>query len=124
MNVTECKACRGTGAQEEHHLPGYTELLACDECWGTGFEDPAEGVSALRSELDAAQKHANDLGDLLAKVEQERDGAQTTIATLRQECYGRMEVCIGPACTYKETLLGVYCQEVVLAILTNREGEQ
>ncbi len=60
----------------------------------------------------------------LARVTQERDEALAKIAVLTQECYDRMEVCIDPSCTYKETLLGVYCQEVVLAILTNREGEQ
>lgn len=84
-----------------------------------------DDVPYLLGELAQSQKHANDLGDLLAKVEQERDEARATIATLRQECYDRMEVCIDPSCTYKETLLGVYCQEVVLAILegdTNGEA--
>ena len=55
--------------------------------------------------------------NLVASLTAERDALQAKVDAAVQECYDRMKVCIDPSCTYKETLLGVYCQEVVLAIL-------
>ena len=75
-----------------------------DECFRDHFPFVRD-CEYLLSELAAAQKHANDLGDLLAKVEQEREA--TTLARIEQ----------ARAAARAGDWLDTDCEEVVLAIL-------
>ncbi len=85
-----------------------------------GSSNTPRGFSVAEPDLDFIAHAREDVPWLLEQMSnltRERDTALALVERAKQECYGRMEVCIDPSCTYKETLLGVYCQEVVLAIL-------
>ncbi len=68
MSENVCTSCHGSGTQwsgVEYY--GQHEMVGCDECWGTGFDDVLAGVDDLRAEVarltaerDAARKRADE----------------------------------------------------------------
>ena len=57
MSENVCTACGGSGQQWSGvEYMGQHEIVGCDECWGTGFDDVLAGVDSLRALL--AQRDA------------------------------------------------------------------
>ena len=57
MSENVCTACGGSGQQWSGvEYMGQHEIVGCDECWGTGFDDVLAGVDSLRALL--AQREA------------------------------------------------------------------
>ena len=64
MSGNVCIACGGTGQRWSGvAYMGTREVVGCDECWGTGFDDVAAGVDGLRVQLAALRELA---GEMLA----------------------------------------------------------
>lgn len=67
MSENVCTACGGSGQQWSGvEYMGQHEIVGCDECWGTGFDDVLAGVDSLRAllaqrdaELEALRAAAN-----------------------------------------------------------------
>ena len=52
MSENVCTACGGDGQQWSGvEYFGQHEIVGCDECWGTGFDDVLAGVDDLRAEI-------------------------------------------------------------------------
>jgi hypothetical protein len=52
MTDNICPDCKGTGQQWSGvEYAGAHEMLACDSCCGTGFDDPALEIGRLREVL-------------------------------------------------------------------------
>ena len=52
MGENVCTSCHGSGTKwsgVEYY--GQHEMVGCDECWGTGFDDVLAGVDDLRALL-------------------------------------------------------------------------
>ena len=57
MSGNVCIACGGTGQRWSGvAYMGTREVVGCDECWGTGFDDVAAGVDDLRAQLAALRE--------------------------------------------------------------------
>ena len=69
MSENVCTACGGSGQQWSGvEYMGQHEIVGCDECWGTGFDDVLAGVDSLRALLAQREAEIEALREL-AKVE-------------------------------------------------------
>jgi hypothetical protein len=62
LDDNDCTNCEGTGAERSGvEYYGQHEMVGCDWCSGTGFEDIYLGVDRLRTEISELRAKENEL---------------------------------------------------------------